>query len=233
MAYWREHLAGTVPDRPVLLPFCPDQGAPLSGRVERRTATLDAHEARRLKSGLAKHRMTEYLYFLAAVLAGLARLSGESDLTVRLPIHGRSEGFEATVGWIANLVHFRLTGADAPQFADVVGRVRRTWVEQLPHQSAPYDAVRECLGSPRSPASRPAVVTVTAHTIPAPFEALGARLIPCAPDADPGLGDEAGLHLSLINDQGSYTVRCRYDPVRHPASAIDLVLDGVRVLLTS
>ncbi|WP_371600278.1 condensation domain-containing protein [Streptomyces sp. NBC_00564] len=232
MAYWREHLAGTAPDRGVSLPFCSRQDAPLSGRIEQRSAALSREEAERVRQLRSQQGVTPFLYFLAAVLAGLSRLSGRPDITVRLPVHGRSPEFASTVGWIANLVRFRLPNAAHPDFHQVVEDVRHTWAKQLAHQSAPYDVVRDRLTqSPPGP-TRPAVVTVALLTAPTVLEALGARLLPRPPTGAIGLGDEAGLYLSFTETADGAVLGCRYDPARYATDEVDLVLRAVRLLLT-
>ncbi|MEV0693849.1 condensation domain-containing protein [Streptomyces sp. NPDC050388] len=232
MAYWREHLGGTAPDRGVDLPFCSRQDAPLSGRIEQRSLALSPEESERVRQGRSRQGVTAFLYFLAAVMAGLSWLSGRPDITVRLPVHGRSPEFAATVGWIANLVRFRLPNAAHPDFRQVVEDVRHTWAKQLAHQSAPYDVVRERLTQSPPGSARPAVVTVALHTAPVVVEALGARLLPRPPTGAIGLGDEAGLYLSFTETADGTVLGCRYDPARYAPDEVDLVLGTVRLLLT-
>jgi len=234
MSYWREHLRGGAMDRPVLFPFCPQQAMPLSGWINRRRRELGEAVSLGVRASAATLHVTVFLYFLAAVMAGLAALSGERDITVRLPVNGRTDGFERTIGWLANLVQFRLPSAGAGNLEAVVADVRRSWIEQLPHHSVPYDSVRECI-SPQyhDPASRPAIVTVAANTAPTAIRALGARLIPCVTVPDSGQGDEAGLQITLVTRETSLEIWCRYDPGRYPESAIDQILDSISAVLTS
>jgi len=232
MTYWREHLAGTAPDRSISLPFCPRQEAPLSGTVQDQTMTLAGIDVDHLRQRRAQYRVTTFLFFLAAVMNSLGRLSRESDITVRLPVHDRSPGFASTVGWIANTVRFRIITAADADFERVIDDVRSGWVKQLPHQSIPYDVVADSLGAPQPFTQRPGVVTVISHAAAAPIAALGARLLPRPRPEGDGQGDEAGLRFSLIEGAEEFTLGCRFDPARYARDEIDLILQAVRELLT-
>jgi hypothetical protein len=232
LKFWQEALAGTAPNRPVLLPFLRDPTGPLSGVVERVSARFTAEERNRLSTMAAGLRTTLFLLLTAGIAAVLARESGDPDVTLRVPTDGRPPGFGRTVGWFANLVHLRLPRAGTGDLAAVAGHTRAVWAAQLRHHDTPYDLVLSGVEPDRRIRGyRPAVVTVNAVRPVAPADALGARLRP-----HPGGGatyDEAGLHFLVEDGADRLDLHCGFDPHRYPAADLDDLLGRIRHLLLS
>ncbi|MFJ6194883.1 condensation domain-containing protein [Micromonospora sp. NPDC092111] len=232
LAYWRQHLAGTALNRPVVPTFCLDPAGPLSGRRTSTRIEFDEGEQRSLVSASAAHRVTVFMAYLAAVAAVLAESSGERDMTFRVLTHGRRPPHLRTVGWFANMVLVRLRHADPLDFASLLAEVRETWLRQLPHQGVPYPLVLRRVEPERTITDhRPAVVTVNAFT-PGPPVRLGPAWLTGRPDSG-GVAEEAGLHFMLGHGVDVLTIECWHDPARYAVADVADLLAALKQRLLS
>ncbi|MFK3979390.1 condensation domain-containing protein [Micromonospora sp. NPDC050397] len=232
LGYWRQHLAGTALNRPVVPKFCLDPTGPLSGRRTSARIEFDDHERRSVVSAAASQRVTVFLAYLAAVAAVLAESSGERDVTFRVLTHGRRPPFTRTVGWFANMVLVRLRFADPLDLVSLLAEVRETWSRQLPHQGVPYPLVLRRVEPDRTISDhRPSVVTVNAYT-PGPPVRLGSARLTGRPDQG-GLAEEAGLHFMLGHGADVLTIECWHDPVRYALADVAELLTALKQRLLS
>ncbi|MFG2041320.1 condensation domain-containing protein [Dactylosporangium sp. NPDC048998] len=227
LAYWHEHLRGTALNRPVVPSFCLDPKGPLAGRRQAVTVAFDAGQRSLVAAGAARHRVTLFVLYLAAVAAVLSKVSGERDMTIRVLTSGRRPQFAETVGWFANMVLLRLSDVDVGDQGRLVATVRGTWARQLPHQTVPYQLVLKHIEPERTITDyRPSVVTVNALTVGPPLRFGDARLVG-RPDAG-GAGEEPGLQFVLIYGAGVMAVECWHDPARYAAADLAMLLDMLK-----
>ena len=80
---------------------------------------------------------TLFMTLFAAFQVLLARLTGERDLVVGIPVEGRSSlETEELVGLFVNLLPLRTDLSDNPTFIDLIGRVRDAALEAYTHQES-------------------------------------------------------------------------------------------------
>jgi acyl carrier protein len=154
--HWQQVLAGApatleLPaDRP--RPAFPSyRGGVVRFEVDR--ATVDNLRA------LARSRgATLYMVLLAAFDALLANRTGADDLVVGGTTAGRSRAdLEDLVGVFVNPVALRTDLSGDPSFDEVVDRVRRTVLDAVDHEDAPFDQVVARVKPPRDPSRNPVI----------------------------------------------------------------------------
>ncbi|WP_437896085.1 amino acid adenylation domain-containing protein [Sorangium sp. So ce124] len=152
-AYWQRQLASPpVLDLPADRPRPPVQtyrGASLS-------FGLEAGLTSRLKALAEDHGATLYMVLLAAVQVLLHRYSGQDDLLIGSPLHGRGRPELAyLVGYCVNPVALRGDLHGNPTFVELLGRVRRAVLDALDHPDYPMTEIVERLALTRDPSRSP------------------------------------------------------------------------------
>ncbi|MCH0563661.1 MULTISPECIES: non-ribosomal peptide synthetase [unclassified Streptomyces] len=154
IAYWREQLDGVAPlelrtDR--LRPARPSY----RGALVRRRVPADV--ARRLRAHGAEQSASPYMVLLSAFLVLLHRHSEQTDIAVGSPVAGRSHSdFERLIGFFLHTVVLRAEVRDDASFTGLLQQVRRTVLDALDHQDAPFEAILEELDLPaRGPSRTP------------------------------------------------------------------------------
>jgi hypothetical protein len=154
IAYWRRQLAGLPPvlDLPFDHPRPPVQSFRGAARGIHLPVALAA-QVQRLGRGMGA---TPFMVLLAAFQALLARYSGQTDVAVGIPAAGRSRlETEGLIGFFVNTLVMRGDFADAPSFAELIGRVRKAVLAAHAHQSVPFEKLVEELAPVRSLAHAP------------------------------------------------------------------------------
>jgi len=152
--YWRRQLDGVAPlelrtDR--LRPARPSYRGALSRH------RVPAGVVRRLHAHGAEHAATPYMVLLAAFMVLLHRHSEQTDIAVGSPVAGRNHSdFERLVGFFLHTVVLRAEVRDDVPFTELLRQVRRTVLDALDHQDAPFEAILEELDLPvRGPSRTP------------------------------------------------------------------------------
>jgi len=126
---------------------------------------------------LAKaQRVTLYTVVLAAFHALLARLSGEHDILVATPYHGRSHrDLEGVVGHFVNMLLLRAQVSEELTFLDLVKRVNDVALSARSNADIPFETVLEALRPKRESLRQPPFQVVFAWQtgLSAPFELAG------------------------------------------------------------
>jgi amino acid adenylation domain-containing protein len=152
--YWREQLAGELPD--LNLPTDHVRPAMQTYQGRARAIRLDAHLTRRLKSLATERGASLYTVLLAAFQVLLHRYTGQEDILTGSPTSGRSRPELAElVGYFANPVVLRANLAGNPAFADFLAQVRQTVLAALDHQEFPFALLVERLQIERNPSRSP------------------------------------------------------------------------------
>lgn len=82
---------------------------------------------------------TPYMVLLASYLLWLHRLTGQSDVVVGVPTHGRElDGGETLVGHCANVLPFRSTLNASPTFREYLRWVKQRLLELQEHEATPF-----------------------------------------------------------------------------------------------
>ena len=137
LAYWTQQLAGLAPlELPTDHPRPPVQsfhGAThdlvVEGAVFDQLVALSQHE-----------EATPFMTLLAVFQLLLARLSGQSDIAVGVPVAGRPHReTEGLIGFFANTLVLRTSLAGSLSFRQLLGRVREVVAGAYAHQDLPFE----------------------------------------------------------------------------------------------
>lgn len=147
--YWRTQLTGA----PTLLALPTDRPRPAQPTYQAATfqVTLDQAVVQQLYSVAQHYQATPYMVVLSAVALLLARYSGQTDLVIGSPIANRTDpAVEGLIGFFVNTLALRIDLSGAPDFAELLVRVRETTLAAYAHQDAPFDQVIDALQLERS-----------------------------------------------------------------------------------
>lgn len=148
LSYWTDKLAGHLP----VLDLPRDHPRPARSSRAGYTVpvTIPGSLLTRLQQLAADNEVTLFVVILATYKLFLARMAGQRDILVGVPLAGRDEEVaESIVGCFVRSVPLRTDLSDDPTFREVVRRVHEALVEAHDHQAVPYDRVVAELGLPR------------------------------------------------------------------------------------
>jgi hypothetical protein len=141
--YWRGRLAGA----PASLPLPTDPGGPASGAYLGRLVT--GHLTENLVQGLLllsrRERVTVFMTLLTGFVALLARVTGQADLVIGVPIAGRTRlELSGLIGCCTNTLVLRIDVSGDPTYRELLQRVRLVCLSGYTHQELPFEyLVRE------------------------------------------------------------------------------------------
>ncbi|HSL81370.1 MAG TPA: AMP-binding protein, partial [Thermoanaerobaculia bacterium] len=177
-AFWRERLA--EPRALLELPTDRPRPAVRSYRGERVPVRLAPATAGAAVELARRRGLTPFLVLLAAFQALLHRHAGQEDLLVGTPVANRPRAeLEDLIGFFVNTLVLRTRVEGGLSFAELLGRVRDTYVAASRHEEMPFERLVEELGVQRSLSHPPLVQAMFA------FQRLPSRAL-----ALPGLEAE-------------------------------------------
>ena len=135
--YWARSLTG-VPDSCV---FPPDHALPEtpSFRSARHRMTLSASTLAAITTLGRQERATPFMVMLAVFQSMLARLTGQEDIVVGVPVAGRdSADVEPLIGCFINNIVLRSDITPSATFRELIRKARGAVLEGMAHQQAPY-----------------------------------------------------------------------------------------------
>jgi amino acid adenylation domain-containing protein len=161
LSYWRGQLRGA----PELLSLPADRPRPArqSSRGAVAAATLDAGTTARLAAVAHGIDTTLAMVFLTGFAATLSRYARQRDIVIGTQVAGRTHAeLDQIAGMFANTVALRLSLADDPTFAGLLGRVKNATQDALAYAELPFEKLVEDLapggaGEDRSLAPAPIV----------------------------------------------------------------------------
>ncbi|GGB36005.1 hypothetical protein GCM10011505_16840 [Tistrella bauzanensis] len=151
--HWRRTLDGFVPgELPMDRPRPPVQqfdGATINRR-------LPAALARRVTAAARAAKATPFIILLAAFNAFMARFSGETDVSVGIPVANRTHpDVEALIGFFVNALVVRVPLTGDPAMAEIFQRTRQAAMTAYDHQDLPFERLVAELQPERDPARPP------------------------------------------------------------------------------
>jgi amino acid adenylation domain-containing protein len=165
-AYWRERLGGAPP----LLPL-PTRPVPSSARDMRAgevSFTLDACVTADLAALARRLGTTSYAVLLAAYQVLLSQWSGQDELLVGSPAHGRGDAAHRnTVGLFVNMLVLRGRLAPGRTVADLIMAAQAEAHEALSHAGLPFSHLVEELRPARDPSRSPLIQAALSWQRPA------------------------------------------------------------------
>jgi amino acid adenylation domain-containing protein len=141
LADWRERLA----DLPAIeLPSDRPRQASPSSRGDARPIDLAPGVAEALREVGRGEGITPFMVLLGGFVAFLARISGQDDFGVGVPVAGRSRPeTQAMIGLFVNTLVLRTPLNGDPGFLELARRVRDVAVAAQAHQDVPFDKLVE------------------------------------------------------------------------------------------
>ncbi|PSR67765.1 non-ribosomal peptide synthetase [Nocardia sp. MDA0666] len=128
--YWGRQLAGL--DHTTRLS---ERYAAPSARPHIAHATVDAEVMARLGDAARRYGTGMAEVLVAAVTAFLAQMTGDTDVTVSLPVAGRTTGaLRQSAGMVSNVVPLRVRGVAESTVGELVREVRLSMIGALRHQ---------------------------------------------------------------------------------------------------
>ncbi|MBB3101077.1 amino acid adenylation domain-containing protein, partial [Actinoplanes campanulatus] len=172
LAYWREALDGATSSWPQ-----PSSG---SGAADERARIVPAERLRGLDRIRSQAGATEFMLYLAVYILLIARSSGERDITVGIPVSGRSHpDLAPVVGFFVNTLALRVTVDPADDFPAHLRRVRSVVLAAFAHQETPFEHVVRAVAPDRADGVNPLFRTLFSF---APEAATGDRPAELAAD---------------------------------------------------
>ena len=192
LAFWRWRLEGA---EALELPGDHPRGAAPGGPVAAVPLELppdwSAGLARRAREGGA----TRFMVLLAGCLGWLARLTGQTDVTVGAPVAGRDRSeIEGLIGFFANTLPLRTDVGGDPSLAELLPRVRSTVLDAHGNE-IPFDRLVEELHPDRLAGRTPFLDVLVSHLSQPPLPAIpGLGLAPVSlPSAETKLDLEVAF----------------------------------------
>ena len=149
LAYWREHLSGTLPRLDLPL----DKARPVvqshTGRSSK-IFSVPQEIALPFKALTEQENTRLYASMLAAFYILLYRYTGNEDMVIGFPVACRKNPPAwDVVGHFVNLLPFRTHLHGELSFREVLARVRETITKGLAHQFVPLDLIVNAVNPPR------------------------------------------------------------------------------------
>ena len=154
LGYWRERLRGA----PHVLTLPADRPRPArqSTRGAAARVMVDATTTRRLADVAHGANATMFMLFLAGFTVVLSRYARQRDIVIGTQVGGRTHAeLDPILGMFTNTVPLRMSLADDPTFAGLLGQVRDTTLDALSHQQLPFEKLVEDLVPDRTLAYSP------------------------------------------------------------------------------
>ena len=159
---WIRHLEGA----PSLLPLPVDLRRPQRSSPDGRHVRFAIPDAlRRAIDSLCRlHNLTPFAVYLAGWAAALHRNGAGDDIVIGTPFAGRGREEAANlVGLFVNTLGLRVRVSGDESFLDLAQAVRRTTLEAMPRQDAPFEKILERLDPPRLTSATPVFQTALAY----------------------------------------------------------------------
>ncbi|WNG46585.1 amino acid adenylation domain-containing protein [Archangium minus] len=144
LSWWKQQLAGAPP---VLeLPTDRPRPAVQTFRGTYLAMPLPPALSAAVKKLSHEEGVTQFMAFLAAYQALLARYSGQADIVVGSPISGRNRReVEGLIGFFLNTLALRVDVSDDVSFRVLLRRVRESCLGAYAHQDLPFEQLVDAL----------------------------------------------------------------------------------------
>jgi hypothetical protein len=151
--FWRDRLAGVEPLR---LPFDRTPTSAVTDRGGYRYVHFDAQTTARLKVLAEQWGATVFMALLAAFKGLLHLYSMQEDITVGVPVAGRTHpSTEDLIGFFANTAVIRTNLGGSPTFKELTERVRNSSLDAFEQEDTPVEMLVEMLQPERPPGRNP------------------------------------------------------------------------------
>jgi len=241
--YWLEQLAGAAGPPPPASDGGPSAGG--IGEMRPRLRSLGPEFAARLRDLARDNGLTLYMVLLTGLKLWLARLTGQTDVTVCTPLSGRTHpDLEGVLGLLVNPVALRTRLDGNPSGTESLRRVRETALSAYANQDYPFDLLVQDLrrrGGRNAPLYSVVLVVQNAADMERrvgdvtfsglPTDELVTRQESLAVElgTDPTVAID--LHLEVYEIGDRLELVAKYDPRRFRPETVDRFLDQYQSVL--
>ena len=229
LAWWKENLTPLPP--PLVLPGARST----AGRAQQAmtvSRVLSPDLTAQIRTACRAERSTPFMMMLAAFDALLLRLTGQNDMTVAVPVSGRTDpDSERMIGLFVQTLPIRISIRPEECFTELVRRVRAVTLDAMGHQAVPYPALVREMFAERSEATDPlcqAAFQLRRH--------MGESLVLPGLLVEPyDVGAPASAYdfTMTIKDGESVTALISFDPSKFDADTVRVLLRRYETLLTT
>lgn len=154
LEYWKRQFA--EPPDPLRLPA--DRVRTDAGHMRGDTVhdSFSSEALQAVRSAAAKHKTTPYNWLLASYAVLMARLSGQYDVVIGIPVAGQAlESQNALFGHCVQFLPIRVRMTPQQPFADTLAQVRQTLSDAYANADCTYGAMVAALDLPRGDGAPP------------------------------------------------------------------------------
>jgi amino acid adenylation domain-containing protein len=226
--FWKDHLAGAAPcdlptDRP-RPPIKSYRGNMIHSRIPR--VLCD-----RMRALAAAENGSVFAVMLAALEILLARMSGQSDITILVPVACRNRyNAEEVIGYFANVIVLRNNVPGDLPFHDHLRNVRKEVMAGLLRQDVPFEQVIEKIRPERS-LSRDPLSSVGFSFLPARGSKLELPGLEATYREISNGGSKFDLHFFVAEVAGELSLTAEYNSDIFDQARIERFLEHNLVLL--
>ncbi|WP_201787424.1 amino acid adenylation domain-containing protein, partial [Pseudomonas sp. BMS12] len=225
MQFWRERLGGEQPP----LSLTPDypNNAQAARRAAYRMLQLDPALVARLSDLAKANGATLFTVLLAALQLQLARLSGQREVRIGVPVAGRTKGYERLVGFFVNTLVLKAEPRPELSVADWLQQTRAGLKEAQAHQQMPFERLVEELAPSRSLGQQPLFQVAFNYRRQHPLAADWLPGIETALDEVPSSQIPFDLALDAVRDKGDQlSINFAYAADLFAESSIERLIAG-------
>ncbi|HUU36401.1 MAG TPA: AMP-binding protein, partial [Vicinamibacterales bacterium] len=227
-AFWREQYR-TIPD-PLNLPLDRPRPAVSQFTGRRLGVTFDAGLAQRVRQFATTSRTTSFATLLAVFEVLIARLSGQQDFVVGIPMAGQAlVEHQHLIAHCVNFIAVRCRVDPDVTFADHVATVTRQALDLNDHQEFTYLNLLNALRLPRSIARDP-LVSVS-FTLEPSFAEPAFGGLPSNVLSVPRATSRRDLHVNVMETPAGLSVEVDYNADIFDEGTVRHWLDAYRVCL--
>ena len=196
------------------------------------SAAIGAADAERVRTLAAEASATPFMVLLAVYLLLLARHAAQDDVTVGIPVAGRTRPeAERLIGFFMDTVVLRTVVAPSEGFTELIARVRETALDAFGDQDVPFEDVLRAVRADRD-ASRTPLFAVMFNYLNQPRPDMALPDVEVSPVTTPRMTAKVDLELYVQDtaDGGLHLVLNYATDLFEAPAAKALLADYVRLL---
>ncbi|SIR86494.1 non-ribosomal peptide synthase domain TIGR01720/amino acid adenylation domain-containing protein [Aquipseudomonas alcaligenes] len=225
MTFWRERLGSEQPP----LSLAPDfpHDAQAARRAAYRTLQVEPALVARLSDLAKANGATLFTVLLAALQLQLARLSGQREVRIGVPVAGRAKGFERLVGFFVNTLVLKAEPRPELSVAEWLTQTRAGLKAAQANQEMPFERLVEELAPSRSLGQQPLFQVAFNYRRQHPLAANWLPGIETALDEVPSSQIPFDLALDAVRDKGDQlSINFAYAADLFAESSIERLISG-------
>lgn len=230
LAWWKENL---TPLPPALCLAEKLAAGARAGQASTMSRVLDHALTTRIREFSRASGATPFMTTLAGLASLLFRVTGQTDMTVAVPVSGRTEpGTERMIGLFVQTLPVRLTIRPDECFAGLLHRVREATLEAMAHQAIPYPALVREIASERHEAADPLcqVAFQLRRRLRGDLVLAGTSVEGYEVGAPSSVYD---LTMTIDDDGESLTSHISFDPTVFSENTVRRLLKRYEILITA